>query len=294
MSTGHFQKLPQSSKFFIGSVPEHGEEAITVEAQFNPKELQIESPIGWHEHKVIAAQSVATKPMEFTGMGAETVKVELTFDAFEEDDDAVVDAIAQLKRLASVRVPNQPGSKGKAQRPSFCVATWGTQQPFRCVIESINVKYTMFSFDGTPVRAIVVLGLKSGRRTLDENAETSFEKASRERLEAQRDKLQKQRDQRESERRETERARERRYAEERAAREQATAYDRRLAEREARAHAEMQEIEATRYARDREKLARDQRIIREQQVAEKERAVAAERERERREREQREKDLDLE
>ncbi len=206
MSTAHYQKLPQAHKFMIGNIGEPGEEAITVEAQFNPKELQIESPIQWTEHKVIGAQSVATKPMEFTAMGAETVKVELVFDAFEENSDFVVNAIAALKSLASVRDPYSDKKKGKKQRPSFCVATWGTQAPFRCVIESINVKYTMFAADGTPVRATVVLGLKSGTRSIEQK-ENEFESASRRRLAVQRKRYAEQRNEHEAarEQREVER-----------------------------------------------------------------------------------------
>lgn len=216
MSTGHFQKLPQAYKFMIGTVPETGEEPITVEAQYNPKELQIESPIAWTEHKVLGAQVVATKPMEFSGMGAETMKVELVFDAFEEDSDYVVESIAALKRMASVNEKLHV-RRGKFERPCFCVATWGTQQAFRCVIESIVVKYTMFSVDGTPLRATVTLGLKSGRREL-EASENSFERASRERLEEKRTRLLDERDQR-ARQRELDRERER--EEEQAARQRA-------------------------------------------------------------------------
>ena len=290
MSTGHFQKLPQQNKFMIGSVPEIGQEAITVEAQFNPKELQIDSPISWTEHKVIGAQSVATKPMEFSAMGAETVKVELLFDAYEEGSDFVVNAIAALKSLASVRDPYSSKSNSNHQRPSFCVAKWGTQQPFRCVIESFSVKYTMFAVDGTPLRAAVVLGLKSGMRAI-EAPESDFERTSRERLKAQRDKYQAQRNERETERRLYERERERRYEEARASVSDA---DRRLAEREERVKAERQQVEAARAQRAREIDAREQRIARERRVAEEERELAAERDRDSAMREQRKKDFDLE
>lgn len=284
MSTAHFQKLPQSSKFMIGNVPDDTHDVITVEAQFNPKELQIEAPIKWKEHEVIGAQSVATKPMEFTGMGAETMKVELVFDAFEDDSNAVVDAIANLKKMASVHRDNI--HRGKFERPSFCVATWGTQAPFRCVIESINVKYTMFAFDGTPVRATVVLGLKSGCRTIDTNGETTYEKTSRERMEA--------RAERQRERALAGEAQAMLDAAERAARYEAAAADRRLAEREARVYEERQQIEAARAERQREIRAREQRIARERRVAEEERELATERERDRAAREQRKKDFDLE
>lgn len=300
MSTGHFQKLPQNCKFMLGTIPEMDEEALTIEAQFNPKELQIESPIGWKEHASIGAQSVATKPMEFTGMGVETMKVELVFDAFEEDNDAVVNSINTLKQMAQVREPNEPKAKGVKQvkgvkqRPNFCVATWGTQQPFRCVIESISVKYTMFSTDGTPVRATVMLGLKSGRRTIDTAAETTFETKSNERLEAQRQRMHDERKIRseQTDRERAQRLREHRQAEE--ARYQASASDRRLAEREARVEQEQRELQATRAQRQQAIDQRHERIERERRIADAERQVAADREDERKLREQRKKDFDLE
>jgi hypothetical protein len=294
MSTGHFQKLPQNGKFMIGSIPEVGNEEITVEAQYNPKELQIESPVGWVEHKAIGHQSVATKPMEFTGMGVETVKVELVFDAYENNDDLVVERIEKLKMMARVRKPNHSPTNGAVQRPSYCVATWGTQTPFRCVIDSISVKYTMFATDGTPIRATVVLGLKSGCRTIDRSEETKFERSSRERSEAAAEARQKERtklrDQATTERNTRDRADEA----ERAARYKASEADRRLAERESRVYAEQQEIAAARDQRQREAKAREQRIARERQVAADERQVAADRDSERAMREQRKKDLDLE
>jgi hypothetical protein len=285
MSTAHYQKLPQANKFFIGTIPEPGEQEITLEAQFNPKELQIESPIKWTEHPAINAQSVATKPMEFTAMGAETMKVELIFDAFEDDSNEVVDKIATLKRMASVL--HSVGGSNKRERnrsvdrerPNFCVATWGTQAPFRCVIESISVKYTMFSVDGTPVRATVVLGLKSGSRSLDNTSdETTFEKASRERAAARAKQVQ--------EKAIVLKARAEADAKERAARYEASAADRRLAEREARVNEQQQQLQAERAQRRRDMAVIEARTAREQRVAEEERQLAA--------REQRKKDFELE
>jgi hypothetical protein len=280
MAISSFQKLPQAHKFMIGSIPDAGEAEITVEAQYNPKELQIESPITWTEHKVLGAQSVATKPMEFTAMGAETVKVELLFDAFEDDTDYVVEAVAKLKQLASVRVTQTSRIEAKKQRPSFCVASWGTQAPFRCVIESINVKYTMFSFDGTPVRATVLLGLKSGVRTIDEAYETDFERSSRER--EQRKQVRAERTARQQQQA---RERERMLPSE---------SDRRLAERENRVAAEQRKLDADREAQQREIQQRAERIQRERRVAEDERRLADERAQMQRDREQRKKDFDLE
>jgi hypothetical protein len=40
----------------------------------------------------------------------------------------------------------------------------GSDHRFKCVIESISTKYTMFMPDGTPLRATVTLKLKEAER----------------------------------------------------------------------------------------------------------------------------------
>jgi hypothetical protein len=120
-------------------------------------------------HDTISAQSVATKPIEFTGMGAETLKLELLFDAYEANDGtSVVQAIAKIKRMASVRDPARDTDE-EFGRPHYCTVTWGKRQPrFDCIIESVSVRYQVFASDGTPLRATVTVGLKSGRRPIND------------------------------------------------------------------------------------------------------------------------------
>jgi hypothetical protein len=291
MATHSFQKLPAAYKFTIGNLDDGGD--ITVEAQFNPKELQIDSPISWREHRAIGRKSFATKPMEFDAMGAETIKVELLFDAYEENSDFVVNAIAALKSLASVI--------DSKDRPSYCVAKWGTQDKFPCVIESISVKYTMFMPDGTPVRATATVGLKSAIRPIvtddDKKRESDFERQSRMRLEKQRRAYAT-----ESGRRETQREREvtvlaheereraRRYDEA----QRANKFDRDLAERERNARIEREQLAAKRADAQREIDKRNERIARERALTEQQRANDAEREQQRIERENRKSDFGLE
>ncbi|MFN0251375.1 MAG: hypothetical protein ACKV2T_31155 [Kofleriaceae bacterium] len=289
MATLSFQKLPQAYKFSIGNLYDGND--ITVEAQFNPKELQIDSPISWREHQAIGRKSFATKPMEFDAMGAETVKVELLFDAYEESSDYVMNAVAALKSLASV------DEARKMERPSYCVAKWGEQNPFPCVIESISVKYTMFMPNGMPVRATVTLGLKSAMRPKMTGDETTFEIESRKRLERQRDAYAVARGRRESERQREatvyaheERERARRYEEA----QRANTYDRDLAAREANARAEREQLAAKRSDAQREIEKRNERIARERAISEQQRANDAEREQQRIEREKRKSDFGLE
>jgi uncharacterized membrane protein YgcG len=56
----------------------------------------------------------------------------------------------------------EPGSTDEnKRRPHRCVVTWGLTVPgFRCVIESLSTKYTMFSEQGIPLRATCTVKLK--------------------------------------------------------------------------------------------------------------------------------------
>jgi hypothetical protein len=288
MATHSFQKLPAAYKFTIGNLDDGGD--ITVEAQFNPKELQIDSPISWREHQAIGRKAFASKPMEFDAMGAETIKVELLFDAYEENSDFVVNAIGALKSLASVIDTNK-------ERPSYCVARWGTQDRFQCVIESLSVKYTMFKPDGTPVRATATVGLKSAVRPNTPKGVSKFEEESMARLLQQRRAYATEIGRRESQReREStvlaheERERARRYDEA----QRASSYDRDLATREANARAEREQLAAKRADAQREIDKRNERIARERAISEQQRANDAEREQQRIEREKRKSDFGLE
>ena len=67
--------------------------------------------------------------------------------------------VADLETLASVRVPGS--KKEDERRPHRCVVAWGeVLSEFRCVIESLSTKYTMFSPEGKPLRATCVVKLK--------------------------------------------------------------------------------------------------------------------------------------
>jgi hypothetical protein len=67
-----------------------------------------------------------------------------------------------LEELSSVRDPES--SDPDLRRPHHCVVVWGVTQdamrPFRCVIESLSVKYMMWNRDGTPLRALCTVKLK--------------------------------------------------------------------------------------------------------------------------------------
>src|ERR1700742_338780 len=152
--------IPPGAKISIGSLDEAG---LSVDAQYNPKELQIDKSVPWQKHNKANANGLQ---LEFTGAEGGTMSVELLFDGYEEKE-SVQGSVAMLEKLATVREPNS--SEDDMRRPHHCVVVWGTvmgggDNKFKCVIEQISTKYTMFSPDGIPLRATVTLKLKEAER----------------------------------------------------------------------------------------------------------------------------------
>ena len=88
------------------------------------------------------------------------MSVELLFDGYETGGGAVLSSIQSLETLASVIDPSSTDENRR--RPHLCVVTWGAggMPSFRCVIESLSTKYTMFSSEGAVLRATCTVKLK--------------------------------------------------------------------------------------------------------------------------------------
>jgi hypothetical protein len=158
-----------TAKLTIGSLDESG---VQVEAQYNPKELQVDQTVPWK--KPDAANQTGTQKdpqgssdpiaLEFTGAEGRTMSVELLFDQYEQAGGGrsvdVAGQVAILETLARVRNPTDPDENKR--RPHQCVVAWGGRglPSFKCVIESLSTKYTVFSSDGQPLRATCTVKLK--------------------------------------------------------------------------------------------------------------------------------------
>lgn len=148
------------------------DDGTEVKAQYNPKELQIDRTVPWSppgetnksNNSSTAAKNNSGIHLEFTGAQGRTLSVELLFDGVEKGAGKgfwvdVSKEVGKLEHLASVRKPGS--SKEDDRRPHWCVADWGNSlRAFRCVIESLSTKYTMFDSDGNPLRATCTVKLK--------------------------------------------------------------------------------------------------------------------------------------
>ena len=150
-------KFQHPSKGVI-SIASVDKPAIKVSAQYNPKEIQVDKPVTWQKNPQANKSPEKGIQLEFTGAESRTTTFDMLFDGYEENK-SVSGPIDDLNKLAS---PVKAGSSNENERrPHLCVVTWGEAlQNFRCVIESLQVKYTMFSEDGVPLRATCTVKVK--------------------------------------------------------------------------------------------------------------------------------------
>lgn len=99
------------------------------------------------------AQGSGGPSPEFNRVAQEEVSLELLFDATgaipvpqgQSYTHGVADGVAQLTSLTATL-------NGTIHSPNYLILAWAQLQ-FQCVLTSLNVSYTLFMPDGTPLRA---------------------------------------------------------------------------------------------------------------------------------------------
>ena len=94
-----------------------------------------------------AEEKTASKPtINFTGVGLETLDMNLFFDTYESDEDVRIHTRKITDLMAS----------GNGNPPPILKFVWGPIN-FTCVLETVTKKFTMFRKDGVPVRATLTV-----------------------------------------------------------------------------------------------------------------------------------------
>lgn len=130
-----------------------------VEAHYNPKEIEVTKTVPWQKHK----DSKADEPwLEFTGAEGRTLSMELLFDSFEDGGQTVDGPLTALTVMAKIK--QQDGPEEQRRPPLLAVRNGPFAGDFKCVIESLSIKVTMFNQANKPVRATVNIKLKEAER----------------------------------------------------------------------------------------------------------------------------------
>jgi hypothetical protein len=132
-----------------------GSQIGRIQFQFNPKELTIQKAAKWERKPSRGAKSAG--PPEFKGADPCKMTLEIFFDATDKLDSSVV---TRVEQLFSCCVPTEASLGQKKEIPPLVVLHWGKVSSFTAYVTSVQAKYTLFTPDGTPIRAVCTVALE--------------------------------------------------------------------------------------------------------------------------------------
>lgn len=138
-----------------GALDKPGSPLGQIKFQFNPKELTLGKSASWAREK--AKGTGKAGPPQYTGPMPSKLSLEMFFDASGKRDDAVVQ---RVKELFACCVPTEASLKKKKPSPPWVMFRWGKHTEFHAYVSSVQVKYTLFTAAGLPVRATCTVTLE--------------------------------------------------------------------------------------------------------------------------------------
>lgn len=132
-----------------------GPQLDEISFQFNPKEVTIQKAAKWERKPATGAKKAG--PPQFTGADPCKLTLEMFLDATATHDTSVVTTV---ERLFACCAPTEKSTGKEKPSPPLVALHWGKVTSFAAFITSVNAKYTLFSSDGTPIRALCQVSLE--------------------------------------------------------------------------------------------------------------------------------------
>jgi nucleoid-associated protein YgaU len=144
------------------------EEMEFISVQFNPTEFTLSKGAQLAE---IAIPGLDTPLLQFVRGQSETLTVDLFFDTTEQGTGAGATSVTTLTDQIYQLMKIQPDTHA----PPVCAFLWNKKFPggdvsdkvgnqrrtdFQCVVENIKQRFTLFSPEGVPLRAILTVTLR--------------------------------------------------------------------------------------------------------------------------------------
>jgi hypothetical protein len=126
-----------------------------IKFQFNPKEVTISKSAKWERKPVKGSKQAG--PPEYTGAEPCKMTLEMFFDATMNNGEDVVEAVDNLFRCC---VPTDKTVSSKKPMPPLVVFKWGGVESFPAFVTQVQAKYTRFTTNGTPIRALCTVSLE--------------------------------------------------------------------------------------------------------------------------------------
>lgn len=118
---------------------------------FNPAELAFSVSTEWETNP---RPGQLVPGLRWKGGKSGTLNLELFFDTTHEGKP-VTSYINELVKLTQF----DKKAPKKDRRPGWVKFHWGKFHSFKCVIDQLDIKYTFFATDGSPMRATVNMSL---------------------------------------------------------------------------------------------------------------------------------------
>lgn len=127
-------------------------QAKDIKFMFNPTELDFTRQVIWHSDVGNRGSTLLPK-VNFSGVEPYTITLQnLLFDTYEIKQSVLKMYINNIKKGVTARSTT-------LTRPPVYILTW-KKSYFHCVMTCLNYKLTLFLPNGTPVKAIVNIGLQ--------------------------------------------------------------------------------------------------------------------------------------
>lgn len=150
--------MGQLQKAFIYNEDKH---AKALDCLFNPTEYSFHKGNTW-DVKPLPGQNVPNA--NFTGGDVMTMSFQLLFDTYsgqsEEDDQDVREYTEKLLMLMKIDTTLHSSNDTVAGRPPIVSFHWGDYWSFKGVITSVELRFTLFTGQGKPVRATAQVSLQ--------------------------------------------------------------------------------------------------------------------------------------
>jgi hypothetical protein len=137
-----------------GKPPQLGGKTDEIKFQFNPKEVSITKSAKW-ERKPTKDKKAG--PPEYSGAEPCKMTLELFFDASAKDG---VNVVEQVDKLFGCCVPYRQFDKKETEMPRLVVFAWGKVRSFAAYVSQVQAKFTRFTADGIPIRAVCTINLE--------------------------------------------------------------------------------------------------------------------------------------
>src|SRR6266542_3053217 len=126
------------------------EKGDKINCLFNPSELTISKSNSWNAGQIKGRNA---PELRFQGGQSATLSLSLTFDTTHEGTDVTIHTTKLLNLMkADLKLPGADAQRNSA-RPPWVQFHWGKLSSFKAIVERLQVKFTYFASDGSPLRA---------------------------------------------------------------------------------------------------------------------------------------------